>query len=276
MPCSLHSESRTTLPVPLHAGIHLIDINMQYQLFSLAALAVAYAYAQEDSTASGSSDAAELFVQFLSHLLLLPPPHFTQQEKRNKKRKKNKNSKLTLSLTPKTHSLSVVSVLQTALPSSLINEALTNSAGVSSQLASEFAAGETPAWFTALPTAVQTYLIPAFANATGTMSTAGTGALMTTTTPATATATATASSVGGSGMTGNGTSSAFVSSSSSSSDVSSSRMSTVMTESGKIGASATGTRGSSSSSSEAGAAMPTGVAMGLAGMAAGIMGVMAL
>ncbi|KAL9536097.1 hypothetical protein SMMN14_01458 [Sphaerulina musiva] len=202
---------------------------MQYQLFSLAALAVAYTYAQEDSTASGSSDAAEL--------------------------------------------LSVVSVLQTALPSSLINEALTNSAGVSSQLASEFAAGETPAWFTALPTAVQTYLIPAFANATGTMSTAGTGALMTTTTPATATATA--SSVGGSGMTGNGTSSAFVSSSSSSSDVSSSRMSTVMTESGKIGASATGTRGSSSSS-EAGAAMPTGVAMGLAGMAAGIMGVMAL
>lgn len=207
----------------------------------------------------------------------LPPPHFTQQEKRNEKRKKNKNSKLTISLTPKTHSLSVVSVLQTALPSSLINEALTNSAGVSSQLASEFAAGETPAWFTALPTAVQTYLIPAFANATGTMSTAGTGALMTTTTPATATATATASSVGGgSGTIGNGTSSASVSSSSSSSfDVSSSRISTVMTESGKIGASATGTRGSSSSS-EAGAAMPTGVAMGLAGMAAGIMGVMAL
>lgn len=196
----------------------------------------------------------------------LPPPHFTQQEN-NKKRKKNKNSKLTLSLTPKTNSLSVVSVLQTALPSSLINEALTNSAGVSSQLASEFAAGETPAWFTALPTAVQTYLIPAFANATGTMSTAGTGALMTTTTPA-----ATATATGGSGTTGNGTSSAFVSSSS---DVSSSRMSTVMTESGKIGASATGTRGSSSSS-EAGAAMPTGVAMGLAGMAAGIMGVMAL
>lgn len=204
----------------------------------------------------------------------LPPPHFTQQEKRNEKRKKNKNSKLTISLTPKTHSLSVVSVLQTALPSSLINEALTNSAGVSSQLASEFAAGETPAWFTALPTAVQTYLIPAFANATGTMSTAGTGALMTTTP---ATATATASSVGGgSGTIGNGTSSASVSSSSSSSfDVSSSRISTVMTESGKIGASATGTRGSSSSS-EAGAAMPTGVAMGLAGMAAGIMGVMAL
>lgn len=186
------------------------------------------------------------------------------------RKEKGQELRLTISY-PKTHSLSVVSVLQTALPSSLINEALTNSAGVSSQLASEFAAGETPAWFTALPTAVQTYLIPAFANATGTMSTAGTGALMTTTTPA-ATATATASSVGGSGMTGNGTSSAFVSSS----DISSSRMSTVMTESGKIGASATGTRGSSSSSSEAGAAMPTGVAMGLAGMAAGIMGVMAL
>lgn len=83
-PCSLHSESRTTSPVPLYAGVRLIDIKMQYQLFSLAALAVAYTYAQEDSTASGSSDAAELFVQSLSHLLLLPPPHFTQQEKRTR------------------------------------------------------------------------------------------------------------------------------------------------------------------------------------------------
>lgn len=247
---------------------------MQYQLFSLAALAVAYAYAQEDSTASGSSDAAELFVQFLSHLLLPFPSPFHTARKKEQEKKKEQELETNFISYPKTHSLSVVSVLQTALPSSLINEALTNSAGVSSQLASEFAAGETPAWFTALPTAVQTYLIPAFANATGTMSTAGTGALMTTTP-----ATATASSVGGgSGTTGNGTSSAFVSSSSSSSsDISSSRTSTVMTESGKIGASATGTRGSSSSSSsEAGAAMPTGVAMGLAGMAAGIMGVMAL
>lgn len=56
--------------------------------------------------------------------------------------------------------LSVVSVLQTALPSSLIQDALTNSEGVSSQLASEFAAGNTPSWFTALPSDVQNYLVP--------------------------------------------------------------------------------------------------------------------
>ncbi|PPJ55435.1 hypothetical protein CBER1_02745 [Cercospora berteroae] len=56
--------------------------------------------------------------------------------------------------------LSVVSILQTALPSSLLNEALTNSAGVSSQIASQFAAGETPGWFSSLPNEVKTYLVP--------------------------------------------------------------------------------------------------------------------
>lgn len=65
--------------------------------------------------------------------------------------------------------LSIVSVLQTALPSTLIQEYLTNSAAVSSELASDFSAGEYPDWFTSLPTAVQTYLVPAgnAANATG-------------------------------------------------------------------------------------------------------------
>lgn len=47
-----------------------------------------------------------------------------------------------------------------------------------------------------------------------------------------------------------------------------------MTESSQTGASATGNRGSSSS--EAGAAMPTVVAMGIAGLAAGMVGVLAL
>lgn len=88
LPYSLHSESRTTSPVPLYAGFRLIDINMQYQLFSLAALAVAYTYAQEDSTASGSSDAAELFVQSLSHLLLLPLP-ISRSKKRKRTRTQN-------------------------------------------------------------------------------------------------------------------------------------------------------------------------------------------
>jgi len=54
--------------------------------------------------------------------------------------------------------LSVLSVLETALPSSLLAEALTNSAAVSSQIASEFSAGSTPSWFSALPTPIQSYL----------------------------------------------------------------------------------------------------------------------
>ncbi|KAF2209681.1 hypothetical protein CERZMDRAFT_86659 [Cercospora zeae-maydis SCOH1-5] len=60
--------------------------------------------------------------------------------------------------------ISVVSVLQTALPSSILNEALTNSAGVSSQLASQFHAGETPTWFSDLPNGVKTYLVPTLTN----------------------------------------------------------------------------------------------------------------
>lgn len=51
-------------------------------------------------------------------------------------------------------------MLATALPSSLVAEALTNSAAVSSEIASEFMAGATPSWFAALPSDIQTYLNP--------------------------------------------------------------------------------------------------------------------
>jgi hypothetical protein len=63
----------------------------------------------------------------------------------------------------------VYSVLLTALPSSLLAEALTNSKAVSLELASEFSEGITPTWFTALPTPVQSYLLQqgASSNATG-------------------------------------------------------------------------------------------------------------
>jgi hypothetical protein len=50
--------------------------------------------------------------------------------------------------------------LQTALPSSLVAEAITNSAAVASEIASQFAAGETPTWYSALPTDIQSYLMP--------------------------------------------------------------------------------------------------------------------
>jgi hypothetical protein len=54
---------------------------------------------------------------------------------------------------------SVDSVLLTALPSSLLAIAITNSDEAASIIASSFAAGETPAWFSALPTDVQSYLL---------------------------------------------------------------------------------------------------------------------
>jgi hypothetical protein len=55
---------------------------------------------------------------------------------------------------------SILGVLQTALPSSLVAEAITNSAAVASEIASQFAAGETPTWFSALPSDIQGYLAP--------------------------------------------------------------------------------------------------------------------
>jgi uncharacterized membrane protein YgcG len=55
---------------------------------------------------------------------------------------------------------SILGVLQTALPSSLVAEAITNSAAVASEIASQFAAGETPTWYSALPTDIQSYLMP--------------------------------------------------------------------------------------------------------------------
>ena len=54
---------------------------------------------------------------------------------------------------------SVDSVLVTALPPSLLAIAVTNPAEVASIIASSFAAGQTPAWFSALPSGVQSYLL---------------------------------------------------------------------------------------------------------------------
>ena len=54
---------------------------------------------------------------------------------------------------------SVDSVLLTALPPSLLAIAVTNTAAVASIIESAFSAGQTPAWFSALPTDVQNYLL---------------------------------------------------------------------------------------------------------------------
>ncbi|KAF2085202.1 hypothetical protein K490DRAFT_59036 [Saccharata proteae CBS 121410] len=54
---------------------------------------------------------------------------------------------------------SVVNVLLTALPPSLLSVAITNAAAASSEIESEFAAGMTESWFEALPTDIQSYLL---------------------------------------------------------------------------------------------------------------------
>jgi hypothetical protein len=61
-------------------------------------------------------------------------------------------------------SLSIISVLETAIPTSVIQEALTNPNGYANEIESQFNNGERPDWFTALPSDIQGYLIPAEAS----------------------------------------------------------------------------------------------------------------
>ncbi|TKA80433.1 hypothetical protein B0A55_03378 [Friedmanniomyces simplex] len=68
--------------------------------------------------------------------------------------------------------VSVYAVLQTALPSSLVAEALTNPAAASSEIAAEFATS-TPAWFTGLPSNIKTYLVPLATNGASLSAAAG-------------------------------------------------------------------------------------------------------
>ncbi|KAF2770963.1 hypothetical protein EJ03DRAFT_326032 [Teratosphaeria nubilosa] len=151
-------------------------------------------------------------------------------------------------------SVSVLSVLETALPSSLIAEAVTNSAAVSSQIASEFAEGSTPGWFQSLPPDVKTYLVPVSSTATATAASSGTAA-------ATGASYGSGISTGSSGIMGGNTTAATAVTTGSLSSSSSS----ASTSSGSSAASATG-----SSSSSAGASMPTAM------FGAGIAGVMGL
>ncbi|KAK3720399.1 hypothetical protein LTR37_003811 [Vermiconidia calcicola] len=77
--------------------------------------------------------------------------------------------------------LTVLSVLQTALPSSLYSQALISPTAVASQVASQFAAGNTPSWYTALPTPIQSYLqASASVNGTGAVTNGTAGVIHTT------------------------------------------------------------------------------------------------
>ncbi|TKA71726.1 hypothetical protein B0A49_05732 [Cryomyces minteri] len=189
--------------------------------------------------------------------------------------------------------ISIISVLQTALPQSLVQMAFTNSAGVSSEIASQFAAGATPTWFTALPSDIQTYLVPlatngaafssAVANATGVVGAPGVNAtaiagnttaigvaqssILSSIAAANSSTVANATSAGVVNLSS--TASITGSGSSSGSSSSAARTST----SSRTSASAAA---GSSSTSSAGASLPTAVVgMGLAGVV-GFVGMLAL
>ncbi|RMZ10505.1 hypothetical protein D0862_03233 [Hortaea werneckii] len=188
--------------------------------------------------------------------------------------------------------VSVLSVLQTALPSSLVAEALTNSAAVSSEIASQFSAGETPTWFTALPSDMQTYLVPlatnsaaassALANITAAAPNATLVAPTTGMANMTAVSSGMASSVGSNSTAVTSVSRGTLGSSSATSGSGSSSTSGSDSDSdsgaGGAGSSSgsSGSSDSSSSSSSAGASMPTAImGAGIMG-AAGIVGLFAL
>ncbi|OQO12323.1 hypothetical protein B0A48_02965 [Cryoendolithus antarcticus] len=161
--------------------------------------------------------------------------------------------------------VSIISVLQTGLPSSILQEALTNSAGLSSEIASEFRVA-TPTWFTALPTDIQTYLVSAanspsaFANATaGIASTLNGTAIMNSTSVAAA-----QSSI------------SSANSAQISSEVASASAAGTTSGGAGSGAASATSASASSSSSAAGASMPTALyGMSLVG-AMGLVGVLAL
>ncbi|KAK3672529.1 hypothetical protein LTR78_007579 [Recurvomyces mirabilis] len=164
----------------------------------------------------------------------------------------------------------IYQVLQTALPSSLIAEAMTNPAAASSEIAAEFSTA-TPTWFTALPTDIQTYLVPL---ATG-------GSLANVTGAANMTAIA-SSAIGNSTAVSAGQSSILASLSAQNSSVVAGATTGTSSGAGSTGSvtgasasrSASGSAGASSSS--AAGAVPTAiVGMGLAG-AVGIVGLFAL
>ncbi|KAI9719839.1 MAG: hypothetical protein M1828_006060 [Chrysothrix sp. TS-e1954] len=58
------------------------------------------------------------------------------------------------------NTVSALAAIESVLPQSLQNLAITNGPSASALVASEFAAGSTPAWFSKLPSNVQTYLVP--------------------------------------------------------------------------------------------------------------------
>lgn len=182
---------------------------------------------------------------------------------------------------------SIFNVLQTALPSSLVAEALTNSAAVSSEIASQFAAGETPSWYSALPTDIQSYFAPTDAAAVSSASSVlSSAAANLTSNPITSaptvlgTGTLLPGGVNGTSAIAGGNGTAINGSGNNTSLSTSASLSATTTSNGGAGETGTGTSesgsdASSTADSDSGASMVTVYGMSLAG-ALGVVGVLAL
>ncbi|KAJ9628000.1 hypothetical protein H2203_003220 [Taxawa tesnikishii (nom. ined.)] len=196
--------------------------------------------------------------------------------------------------------ISVLQVLQTALPSSLYSLATANPLAASSVIASEFSAGATPSWYSALPSDIQTLLNPVVTGAANASSitsaiaggitsapAANTSALGVNSTAISASQSAILASIHAQNssaiVAANGTAgvasasgSGASTTSSGSSRTSSGSSSTSGAAAGSSASSSGSSSGSSTSSSAAGASMPTAIyGMGLAG-AVGLVGLLAL
>jgi hypothetical protein len=75
--------------------------------------------------------------------------------------RKNQNRSSPSAFLLTVHSASILKVLQTAVPTSIALDFLTNSAAVYSSIASDLAASSTPSWIAALPSDAKSYIIGA-------------------------------------------------------------------------------------------------------------------
>ncbi|KAF2496190.1 hypothetical protein BU16DRAFT_581588 [Lophium mytilinum] len=174
---------------------------------------------------------------------------------------------------------SVLSVLLTALPSSLLQIAITNQNEVGSIIASSFSAGETPGWYSALPNDVKSYLPILYAEQTPTPSSSSVASASSTPAPSSSSSVLTVIStvVGTVSATispsGNGTVVSTVHSPTLSATTAGSE-SSIASASGASGAS--GATAAASSTQTGGASYPTAVmGAGIAG-ALGFLGMLAM
>lgn len=173
------------------------------------------------------------------------------------------------SVTENPTELSVLGVLATALPPSLLAIGVTNAAELGSIIASSFSAGETPGWYSALPTDVKSYLTVLYSEVAST--TAGASSVLAPlTTPLGNTASLSSIQASISASISSSLNTTTISS------VHSASLKASTTAAGSAAGSAAASSALSSSKSTGGAAYPTAVVgAGVAG-AIGLLGMLAL